>query len=340
MVMGVDCLTGLLEKAGSTLITTHRHADIDAVASAELLRTLLLRKGIEKVDIYVPEGLSGITIGLLDNLDVGIEYVTDASLDYDLYIIVDTSNPKLLGALAEKIHEIRDRVVWIDHHLAMEKPPGRCFIYGVDASSTIEIVLDIVDQTLGIEEMDDNLLVMALAAIYVETRFLQLATPKTMYRVARLMELTGYTIKDVYAKLPREERDSSERMAIVKAMLRLEGWRADGAIILLTDVSSHHNKVSRQLLSIGGDVAIVYGYKKRGKIHIRAVDGKGELVKHLVEKLGEKLRERGIIASGGGHETIYNIEFGKMDRDELREIIIESLEETVKDLGYRIERLS
>jgi len=152
--------------------------------------------------------------------------------------------------LAEEIPAIKDSTVWIDHHLAMEKPPGRCHIYSGDATSTVEIVLDIIDQTLGVDRLDRDLLIMALAAIYVETRFLQLATPKTLCRIAKLMELTGLTIRDIYAKLPKEE-----------------------------SVSSHHNKVSRQLLAIGGDVAIVYGYKKRGKIHIRATDGRGEVVR-------------------------------------------------------------
>jgi len=75
MVMETDCLENLLKGSGSALIITHRHADIDAIASAELLKTFLEKRGLARVDIYVPEGISGITASLLESLGLWMDRV-------------------------------------------------------------------------------------------------------------------------------------------------------------------------------------------------------------------------------------------------------------------------
>ena len=90
----------------NAVITTHRNADPDAIASAYTLSKLIEKvKANVKVYIILPEGLSALSKRLIEYLNVDIKTLSPKDVDsefwesVDTIFIVDTCSLEQLGPL-------------------------------------------------------------------------------------------------------------------------------------------------------------------------------------------------------------------------------------------------
>ncbi len=320
------------------LIITHRRADIDALASAVLMLDLVDRLGWKRKTFVIPEGISTATLQTLDRIGLEIKYYREIPDEtYDLAIVLDTASEKLLGSEWSYIKV--EKVLWIDHHISQT---NRDYYLYVDdkASSTAELVLDIYSLYYPPNSIDKKKLLLTAVSIIVETRFLQLASARALLWMARILESTGTSMNELFRYVVRPERDRSEDIALAKAVVRSWGWKVDNYMVVATFSSSHHNKISKGLLNMGFDIAIVASYKKRGKIHLRCREAAVKLQGLIIDWALKGLNNMGVEVAHGGHKTIYNIEFSKIEKDILKQLIDKAVREASREMGYSVNEIT
>jgi phosphoesterase RecJ-like protein len=131
-----------LLKAKSAVLSTHINSDGDGCGSEAALALLLAQKGI-KARIVNPTPWPGL-FGFL------LEGVTDKSADgakalagADTLVVLDISDVKRLGSLADAVRGFKGRKLVIDHHVAGAEPPGEVIVTDTAACATGELVFDL-----------------------------------------------------------------------------------------------------------------------------------------------------------------------------------------------------
>ncbi len=127
----------------SVAITTHINADGDGCGSETALARLLAQLGITS-RIVNPTPWPEMYRFLLG------DDVTDASdrggkgmSDVDLLVIMDISDVKRLGALADTVRKLKIPKLVIDHHLPSDEPPSTLMVADTTACATGELVYDV-----------------------------------------------------------------------------------------------------------------------------------------------------------------------------------------------------
>jgi phosphoesterase RecJ-like protein len=126
------------------------NADGDGCGSESALAQLLAARGA-KVKIVNPTpwpGAFGFLLrdGFRDESAKGA-----AALDgLDAFVVLDISDVKRLGMLAERVRSLRVPRLVIDHHLPSDEPPGDIVVSDTTACATGELVYDVA-QVLGLE---------------------------------------------------------------------------------------------------------------------------------------------------------------------------------------------
>ncbi len=332
-------LFNLIKSNKSVLIISHRRADIDAVASAILVKNMTERLGWGNIDLVFPEGISNQTLEIIENIDIDFEYyLTPPRHEYELTIVLDTSSEKLLGNEWRKIS--KKKVVWVDHHVIHTDEDERDLRY-IDsrASSTVEIVLDIYSFYYPINSLPRKTLLLAAIAIYLETRFLQIASVRALTWFTKIIDILNVRPGELLKYISKKERNKPEKIAILKGIARSWAWKLGEKYVSITFSSSYSNKISKQLINLGFDIAIVLSHKKRGKIHIRSREEASDILEKLVEKLVKKIENIVGEVSHGGHQTIYNIEFNKIEKNRLKMMVEESIRETAREMDLKLSEI-
>ena len=295
----------------SSIITTHKNADPDAIASSYALIELLkeTKAGI-KTYFILPEGLSAASKRLIENLKISIEMLQPKKLDneiiknIDSIFIVDTCSPEQLGVLKDIIQERANKakIFIIDHHFPHKDLVDIAYAPLVlnDARATSEIVF-LLYEKLGIP-LSKEAANMLLAGIVYDTRHFILARPETFNIVAGLIK-SGANYPTILKAL-QTKMDISERMARLKAAQRMHIHKINNWIIVTTNVGAYEASAARAILDLGADVAFVASEDK-GEVRV-SVRAKEDFCKStgihfgrdVMKPLGEFLR-----GGGGGHET-------------------------------------
>jgi nanoRNase/pAp phosphatase (c-di-AMP/oligoRNAs hydrolase) len=242
-----------------------------------------------------------------------VKYVTDIdNIDkYNIVYFLDTGGIGVLGEIGRKILDSNLIKIIIDHHHVEEEFINKfdIILSNPDASSTIEIILNILAKYIPISYIDRRYFTGILTTIYVETRFLTLASSDALYWFMKFRRITGIDVDEV-RRIVSYQPDISERIAVLKALKRMQIYRYNDRLLSLTEVSAYMNQASAHLSRIGADIVIIYSGKKRDcRIHIRIGDS---ILKRYNIDLYEFLKkfysgdER---VSYGGHIGLINIEF-------------------------------
>ncbi len=342
-------LLEILDKEGveEIYIVTHVNGDPDALSSAYLLTKFLKVNGYRKTYLVVPKGPSSKTIEILRRLRFRISYLTNLMPNGEkFYIVVDTANPEMLDDIGKIIYRAqRNRVIWIDHHKTMHKFVESLPYKYIDdkASSTLEILLDIIAGYMPIENLliDDKETIFLLLSLYIETKWLTIATDVALYWFSNLLNYLNIKIGDLLKYIPRQEViETSQKIGIIKSFKRASWFKLGDTYISITHISGYHNIVSSQHIRIGVDLSIVYSYKKKVKIHIRASNKKNaqKIMKRFIELILSRFGDMEI--SHGGHQTIYNIEItNKLSKTMLNEVIIDALSKISTEEGLTLEEI-
>ncbi len=324
---------------GRILLVTHRSADVDALTSVTMLKFALEKLGGElEVEVYFPGKISkkASSIGnLLGSTSIKeLEY----PLRYRLMIFLDVGG---FGALGEGSDLLDARVEkWlIDHHLSNKDFQSHfdfVLMETEEVSSTCEIVYKACREARL--TLPRKLEIALLAAILTESGFLRIARCGTFSVVAEVCR-GGVRLKEVLPLLKRE-KVASERIAVLKALKRMEAYRSGDWMLALSRVGSYHSEATRALRDLQMDFTAVGDDLDSGcKIHIRlsprfvetfGFTAGGDIVNILSEEFG---------GQGGGHDSIAVVELSSRLDDVFR-FLKEFLDERIsRSTGRRLLKI-
>jgi len=138
----IERLAQELRAGRSVAISTHINADGDGCGSETALSRLLGQMGIRS-KIVNPTPWPEMYKFLLgddvrDESDKGAKALKDA----DVLIVLDISDVKRLGVLAEAVRRLNIPKLVIDHHLPSDEPPSKLMLADTSACATGELIYD------------------------------------------------------------------------------------------------------------------------------------------------------------------------------------------------------
>jgi len=326
----------MLAKAKKIALITHKNADPDALFSAYAFSKIVSHINPDAgITFIFPESISSLTRKLLDNLSLTINYARkpiEIKEDYDIVVVVDTGSPEQLGEFMGFADKVK-KILLIDHHYTHKYFKERALLcIDTEAKSTAEIVYSLFEQ-LKIH-ISKDVAVGLLAAILYDTRQFSIARPKTLRISANLLEIVG-ELREIL-KLFRTTMDISEKIARLKAAMRMNLYRANDFLIAISDVGAYEASAARALLDLGADVAFIVSEDDTVRVSVRA---KEDFVKRtgihlgrdIMAKLGETLG-----GTGGGHDVAAGAEGRNVSKEYVKGKIVEILSKKLEEKGYKI----
>jgi len=295
-------LIELVEEAGTPVVVScHRNADPDAVSSAIVVRDMLRSKGFD-ARVVLPEGMNQASKRVVKEImgrEPG-EVEDEPPSESAIVVVVDTASLEQLGRLASFVAGVELLVV-IDHHSSNQLiSRARLAIHDPGAKATAELVYLLAGRGFGFK-LSKTHLELLLAGIVYDTRHLILSAPRTLRVVAEIVE-SGVSLTRVASILYQQSMDIGERIARMKAAMRMSLLRAGDYLIAVTRVGGYESSSARGLLELGADMAIVVsqrGTETRvtGRARKRIIEDLGlDLGRDIMKPLAEELR-----GGGGGH---------------------------------------
>jgi len=303
-----------MAKKDNVIILGHRNSDLDAVFSALLLKHFLNKfLKVKKIILLFPDGIAQRTVDVLSKLHLNIKYVTDIDDigGYNIVYFLDTGGVGVLGEIGRRILDSKLIKIIMDHHHVEKEFINKfdIILSNPDASSTLEIILNVITRFIPISAIDRRYYSGILTAIYVETRFLTLASSDALYWFTRFKRASGLDIEEI-RKIISYQPDISEKIAVLKAMKRMQLYRYTDHLLSVTEVSAYMNQASAHLSRVGVDIVVIHSSRKKDcRIHIKVGDN---ILKKYHIDIYEFLRmfyDENKEVSFGGHLGLINIEY-------------------------------
>ncbi len=288
-------------------VVTHRNADLDSYGSALGVADLLRSWGLSPT-VVCPEGASARVRNVAAR--VGHALACAASAAERPTVLVDVGGAAQLGGVP-----LGRPLVVVDHH----SHPDERLTAAADLAirklypSCSEIVVELLMEG-GVRPAADTALFLALG-ILEDTGKLMRASPRTLGLTSYLLGLIGARLGDVAALAQEDEPSGPERIAHVKAAMRMRAFRVGGRLLCISYVGSYESSAARALLGLGCDIAMVL---KSGSDVTRLVARSrgvpiGGLVKYVAARLGW---------AAGGHDMASVAAVGqRRSKGELRDLV-------------------
>jgi phosphoesterase RecJ-like protein len=247
------------------LILSHDLVDIDGFSSAIGLKHLI-SKVFSDLNISCHIVFSTINTQIQPLLSAikmneSEYYVKELTINPDLIILVDCNN---LSNVDSGIKGLGDSipVVIVDHHQSDLVFPKNYRFWYIDsnASSNAEIILDFFS-VLQVS-FDSVIGYLLLAGLIADTGQFRFANSETYIRLSSLEE-AGIYVKDALSLLQSKNYEFSERIARIKAGMRVtELLIFKEYIALISNVSSHQASAARGLVELGCDLSFIIAKEK------------------------------------------------------------------------------
>jgi phosphoesterase RecJ-like protein len=184
----------------SVVLSTHINADGDGCGSEAALARILKSMGMT-VRIVNPTPWPETYEFLLDGDVVDATSQGAAALKAaDLLIVLDISDVKRLGSLAETVRSLSIPKLVIDHHIASDEPPGSEMLSDTAACATGELIYDLA-VTLG-QEITPQIAVALYVAVLTDTGGFRFAnTTARCLAVASQLLAAGVEPEEMYRRL-------------------------------------------------------------------------------------------------------------------------------------------
>jgi len=267
------------------VITAHRKADIDAVASI-----FAINDKLDDALIAVSEETDEGAEALLAHLGVPLTDLEALNPShYDGLVLLDTSTTVLVpAAKGWKV------LLVIDHH----QPEGRDIegeynIIRPDSPSTAEIIANELDFDLS-----PKAAFALCCGIVSDTARFKSARKETFITLGKLMEICGSTYEEIL-KYSEYSREKDERIAILKGFQRTEYFEAGRYLLATSRVGSHSSDVAGYLAEVA-HASFVGDYKERDDETRLSARASKEFPVPLNEVLSKVGKELG--GEGGGHK--------------------------------------
>lgn len=184
----------------SVAISTHINADGDGCGSETALARLLAQRGMN-VKIVNPTPWPE-TFRFLLGTDVTDE--TDkgpaALRSVDLLVVLDISDVKRLGSLADTVRGLKVPKLVIDHHLPSDEPPSDNILADTTACATGELIYDVA-VTLGLEITPEIASALYVAVLTDTGGFRFSNTSARCLAVASQLLAAGVEPEEMYRRL-------------------------------------------------------------------------------------------------------------------------------------------
>ena len=138
----IEALGPELLAARRVALSTHINADGDGCGSEAALALLLAQRGAD-VRIVNPTPWPGMFRYLLEGVRDESARGPAALAEVDRLVVLDISDVRRLGVLADVVRALPRPPLVIDHHLPGEEPPGTLHVTDTTAAATGEIVYDL-----------------------------------------------------------------------------------------------------------------------------------------------------------------------------------------------------
>lgn len=181
-------------------LSTHMNADGDGCGSETGLARLLEQRGM-RVRIVNPTPWPALFDFLLaDDVTDETGRGSAALKDIDLLIVLDISDVKRLGVLADSVRALHVPKLVIDHHLPSDEPPSDVILTDTRACATGELVYDLAC-VLGLE-ITPKVAQSLYAAILTDTGAFRYsnATPRA-HAVAAELLAAGVDPEEMYQRI-------------------------------------------------------------------------------------------------------------------------------------------
>ena len=139
----IETLARELVPGRRVALSTHMNADGDGCGSETALARLLAARGLEPHIVNPTPWPEMFQFLLGDDVDDRTARGPRALKDVDLLIVLDISDVKRLGVLADGVRALRVPKLVIDHHIESDDPPGKIVVRDVSACATAELVYDL-----------------------------------------------------------------------------------------------------------------------------------------------------------------------------------------------------
>ncbi len=261
------------------IIVTHSSPDPDAVASAFFL------KKVFNGEVFL-KGSNEVTEKMLKFLNQ--KPLKKLPEKIKTLVVVDTNSIEEIKDVIEKAEE----KILVDHHSPKKEVIKEFDKVIIDHTRTScsEIVFEKYK-----EKVDRKTATVLAYGVFTDSVGLKIANSKTLKTLSEMLEKAGKTMYEVI-NLFSVKPPESQKIALLKAMQRLEFKRVKGRIIAWTRVSAYESSVA-QLLMIPADVVLVEN-KREKRIEGRIKMDLSEKI-HL-GKLFEKIAKKHS-GDGGGH---------------------------------------
>jgi nanoRNase/pAp phosphatase (c-di-AMP/oligoRNAs hydrolase) len=297
--MPINALLELSDK--KVLVVSHRSADVDALASASIMRLLLMDRNY--VEIGIPEHMNKSAKRLAETMEIPYNMQPDFS-EFDVLVIVDLGSYGMLGSFAEAVNGFSGPIFLFDHHSASEdviaKKENSLIVE--DAASTTELLWCFIKRNAP-KRLDEQIALLTVCGLISDTAHFSFASKDTFRVMAEAMEKTDKTFSEIM-ELFSVKRELSERIAMLKAAQRTRIFRAGKTIIALSEIGAFESQSASALLHLGADVAFVgtiedESVRISGRAKFSFVQEYGiDLAKDVFQKLSKFFQ-----GEGGGHVT-------------------------------------
>ncbi len=140
---GIERVSRELVTGRRVALSTHINADGDGCGSEAGLARLLAQRGMQAHIVNPTPWPALFDFLLADDVEDRSADGPDALRDIDLLIVLDISDTKRLGSLADTVRGLRVPRVVIDHHIASDDRAGDTLLTDTSACATGELIYDL-----------------------------------------------------------------------------------------------------------------------------------------------------------------------------------------------------
>jgi len=312
-------INGILVRSDKrVLVLAHHNADIDAVASA-----LILKYAFPWLEIGAHEGISAPAKNLLSGLGEKM-LVGPPVEEYSLVIVVDSSSPLQVSS--------GDLSKWppffvVDHHPDHDHWGGDLYVDDTLGACT-EIALQMA--MMSGTPLTERMTVSGLAGIIADTGKFRFAGSVDMGICDFLLSGSDVSMEDVMGLIEGDNYfDVSKKIAQLKAAKRVNYRKIGDQILASSWVSSFEAAAARSLLICGADVVFISANRKdelrisaRAKPHIIS---SGIHLGRFMESIGEETGNQ-----GGGHDGAAGLN-GKGDPRKVLKLCMDRMEALLRE---------
>jgi phosphoesterase RecJ-like protein len=196
----IERLAQELRAGRSVAISTHINADGDGCGSETALARLLGQLGIRSKIVNPTPWPDMYKFMLGSDVHDASDQGAKALKAADVLVVLDISDVKRLGVLAEAVRKLTIPILVIDHHLPSDEPPSTLLLADTAACATGELIYDFAT-CMGLEITPDIARALYVALLTDTGGFRFSNTTARCLSIAGQLIASGVEPEEMYARL-------------------------------------------------------------------------------------------------------------------------------------------